>query len=128
MIASHVQTFDWTGIDAECTEDAFAIVDLEPVDAEPFAHRVLLFLDVDAIDRTGTNAFVTGNTRCQIKAMEAPVSRCHCNGFLGVFKLLGERIGTIGTQHRTHRDPHARKDGEDGLPDVVEPGSHEDGI
>lgn len=128
MIASHVQALDRTGIDAECTEDAFAIIDLEPVDTESFAHRVLLFFNVDAIDRAGPNAFITGDTRSQIKSMEAPVAWSYCNGFLGVFELLGERVRTIRSQHCTHRHPHPREDGEDGLPDVVKPGAHGVGI
>lgn len=128
MIASHVQAFDRTGVNTESTEDAFAIVDLKPVDTEAFAHRVLLFLDVDAIDRAGPNAFITGNTSSQIKAMEATVAWSYRNGLLGVFKLLGERLGAIRSYQSTHRHPHPRKNGEDGLPDVVKPGAHGVGI
>lgn len=61
MIRTHVKTVYRAGVNAECAEDAFTVIYLEAIDAEAFAKRILFLVDVDAIDRAGTNAFIAGN-------------------------------------------------------------------
>src|SRR5581483_1226602 len=122
---AHEDTVHRARIDAQRTKHALGVIDLEAVDAEALAHRVLDLLDVDAIDRARPGAFIAADARRQVEAVEAPVARLHRHRQLGIFKMLGERLALVRLQQVPQGDPQSLPNGLDRHHDIAEPGSHD---
>lgn len=124
MIGTHVKTVHRAGVYAERAKDAFTVIYLEAIDAEAFAERVLFLVDIDAIDRAGPDALVTGNAGRQIESMKATVAWSHGYRLFGVFECLRKGFCSIGTEESPSGDFHSGKNSCNRLPDVVKPGEH----
>src|SRR5207253_10229730 len=93
---SHIDAVDRTRIDTQRPYHALGLVDLEYVDPEALAHRVLDLVNVNAIHRTGAGALVAANAGRQIEAMKTSITRPDRHGQLRVFKLMSERLSLVG--------------------------------
>src|SRR5207247_2077874 len=93
---SHKDAIDRTRVDTQGAEHALGVIDLEAVDPEAFADRVLDFFDVDAVDGASAGAFVTTDTGRQIEPVEASIPGLHRHGQLGIFELLREGAALVG--------------------------------
>src|SRR5262249_27903901 len=60
---AHEDAIHRARVDAQGTEHALGVIDLEAVHPEALAHRVLDLLDVDAVHRAGAGALVAADAR-----------------------------------------------------------------
>src|SRR5262249_2433292 len=118
---AHEDAIDRTGIDAQRTEHALGVIDLETVYSETLAHRVLDLIDVDAVYRAGTGALIAADAGRQIEAMEPAIARLHRHRQLRVFKMLREGLALVGLQEIPESDVHSLGDGVDRPVHVTEP-------
>jgi hypothetical protein len=111
-------------VHAQRAEHALGVVDLEAVDPEALADRVLDLLDVDAVDRAGAGALVAADAGGQVEPVKPAVARLDRDGQLGVLEMLGEGLAAVGLdevpQGHVHALPHRR----DRLRDVAKPLTH----
>ena len=101
MVRSHENAIDGAGIDTQCTEHAFGVVDDKAIDSKPFANRALFFFDINAVYWTGGSAFVAANARCEIKPMEATIPRLDSKSRFGIRVSIGKRfsLGAVRFDH-----------------------------
>jgi len=123
---AHENAVHRTGFHAQGTEHALRIIDGEPADLETFAVGDPLLPDVDAVDRAGLGALVTGNAGGQVIPMKTSVSGRHrCRQF-GVLKVLRKRptIGIECAAENLQRHAHAVQHRADGSEQVAKPADH----
>jgi hypothetical protein len=121
MRRAHENAIDRARIDAQGTEHALGVIDLEPVDAEALADRILDLVDVDAIDRASAGALVATDTRRQIEFMKAPIARLDRDRQFGIFEVLRERFSLVRLQEIPEGDPHSLGDRLDRHDDISKP-------
>jgi len=95
MRRAHEDAIDRARIHAQGTEHALRVIDLETLNAETLADRVLDLVDVDAVHRTGASALVTADACRQVKSMETPIPRLHRHGQFGILEMLRERLAFV---------------------------------
>src|SRR5262249_31551559 len=100
-------------------------VDLEAVDAETLADRILDLLDVDAIDGAGPGTLIATNASGQVETMEAAVARLHRHGQLGILELLGEGPALVSLEEIPKRYVHPLANRLDGEVEIAKPRTHE---
>src|SRR5207244_8662877 len=122
---SHIDAVDRTRINTQRADHALGVVDLESVDPEALAHRVLDLVNVNAIHRTGAGALVAANAGRQIKAMKASITRPDRHRQLRVFKLMCERLSLVGLKEVPKRHVHSLRNGLNCQPDIAKPLAHE---
>src|SRR5262249_7576139 len=114
----------WAWIDAQGAEHALGVIDLEAIDPEALADRILDLLNVNAIDGAGAGALVAADARRQIEAVKPAVARLHGHGQLGVLELLGEGPALVGLEEVPERDVHALAHRLDRKDDIADPLPH----
>lgn len=124
VVRTHEDTIHRTRLHTQCTKHALRVVNRKPVDSKALANRALLFVDVNAVNRTCRRALLAADTCRQIEAMEAAIPRLHLERHLRVFVDFSECATTVRLEHRSQSHIHALQNGDDGQPDISEPREH----
>src|SRR5262245_29168746 len=87
----HVNALNRTWISTQSAEHAFRVVNREFHHSKPFADRIPLLSNINAVHRTGTRTRVTSNARRQIEPMKAAIAWLHRHRPLWIFEDVSER-------------------------------------
>src|SRR5207248_11031261 len=110
--------------DAQRTEHALGIVNLEPVDTKTFADRILDLLDVDAIHGASAGALVAADAGRQVEAMKTPIARPNRHRQLRILKLMSECLALVRLKEVPESYIHSLGDRLNSQDDISKPLTH----